>query len=153
MKRAFTCFIGVLVLATAAWAQSGKTEKAIKALENQWLQSQKTNNVDLLIPLLAEKFVSTSSEGKLSGKSETVAEYKTTKWTSAENSDVKVLVYGYPSGEPDLGNVAIATGIYDGKGTRDGKPFEAHERWTDTWVKMPSGQWQCVASQTSPIVK
>jgi hypothetical protein len=52
---------GVLAVASAAWAQSqqvtGETEKAVAALENQWLQSQKTNNPDLLAPLLADKFV------------------------------------------------------------------------------------------------
>ena len=41
-------------------------------------QSQKTNNVDLLIPLLGEKFINTSDDGKVTGKSETVAEYKNT---------------------------------------------------------------------------
>ena len=140
MKKALICVVGMLVLASAAWSQS--TEKAIAALENQWLQSQKTNNPDLLIPLLADKFVNTSSEGKITGKSETVAEYKTTKWTSADNTDVKVIVYS---------DTAIATGIYNGKGTDSGKPFEVHERWTDTWIKMPSGQWQCVASQGTLI--
>jgi ketosteroid isomerase-like protein len=142
MKKALICAISMFVLATAAWSQS--TEKAVAALENQWLQSQKTNNVDLLIPLLGDKFVNTSSEGKLTGKSETVAEYKKSKWTTAENTDVKVIVYG---------DTAIANGIYNGKGTDDGKPFNVHERWTDTWVKMPGGQWQCVASQGTPITK
>jgi ketosteroid isomerase-like protein len=142
MKKSLICLAGVLVLATAAWSQS--TEKAVAALEQQWLQSQKTNNVDLLTPLLAEKFINTSSDGKVTDKSETVAEYKTTKWTSAENTDVKVAVYG---------DAAIATGTYKGKGTRAGKSFDVAERWTDTWIKMSSGQWQCVASQTSPITK
>ncbi len=76
MKKVLICVVGMLVLATAAWSQS--TEKAVAALENQWLQSQKSNNVDLLIPLLAEKFINTSSDGKVTGKSETVAEYKKT---------------------------------------------------------------------------
>ena len=77
MKKVLICVVGMLVLATAAWSQS--TEKAVAALENQWLQSQKSNNVDLLVPLLAEKFINTSSDGKVTGKSETVAEYKKTK--------------------------------------------------------------------------
>jgi hypothetical protein len=153
MQKTMICLLGLLSLVTAAWPQTGKTEKAIAALEDQWLQSQKTNNVDLLVPLLADKFIETSSDGKVSGKSETLADYKKTKWESAENADVKVTVFGYPSGETELGNVAIATGAYDGKGIESGKPFDVHERWTDTWVKMPSGQWQCVASQTSPIKK
>ncbi len=78
-------------------------------------QSQKTNNVDLLIPLLGEKFINPSDDGKVTGKSETVAEYKNTKWNSAENDDLKIKVYG---------GTAIANGEYKGKGTRDGKPFE-----------------------------
>ena len=53
MKKALICVVGMLVLATAAWSQS--TEKAVAALENQWLQSQKSNNVDLLIPLLGRE--------------------------------------------------------------------------------------------------
>jgi hypothetical protein len=85
---------------------------------------------------LAEKFINTSDDGKVTGKSETAAEYKNTKWTSAENDDVKIVVYG---------STAIANGEYKGKGTRDGKPFDARERWADTWVKMPSGLGQCVS--------
>ena len=143
MKKTLVCSLGLLLLVTAAWSQTG-TEKAVAALEQQWLQSQKTNNVDLLVPLLADKFANTSSDGKLTGKSETLAEYKNTKWESAENTDVKVTAFG---------DTAIATGVYNGKGTRSGKAFDVHERWTDTWVKLANGQWQCVASQTSPIKK
>jgi ketosteroid isomerase-like protein len=143
MKKTLVCSIGLLLLVTAAWSQTG-TEKAVAALEQQWLQSQKTNNPDLLAPLLSDKFVNTSSEGKVTGKSETLAEYKNTKWESAENTDVKVTAFG---------DTAIATGVYNGKGTRSGKPFDVHERWTDTWLKSANGQWQCVASQTSPIKK
>jgi ketosteroid isomerase-like protein len=139
MKKALVCLVGTL-LATAAWSQS--TEKAITALEEQWVQAQKTGNIDLLIPLLAEKFVTTSDDGKVTGRAETIASYKQTKWTSGEISNVKVVVYG---------DTAIAIGTYKGKGVKNGKPFEAHEQWTDTWIKMPSGQWQCVASQDSPI--
>ena len=143
MKKALICSLGLLLLVTAAWSQDG-TEKAVAALEKQWLKSQQTNNVDLLTPLLADKFINTSVDGKVTDKAETLAQYKKTKWESAENTDVKVTVYG---------DAAIATGVYNGKGTRSGKPFDAHERWTDTWVKMPNGQWQCVASQGSPIKK
>jgi len=57
------CLIGVLLLGSAARSQAqqtGATEKAVAALEEQWLQSQKTNNPEQLVPLLAEKFVSTN---------------------------------------------------------------------------------------------
>jgi len=148
MKRISTwCVLGLLSLAGAAWPQ-GKpgaegTEKAVAALEEKWLQAMKTNNPDMLAPLLAENFVTTSAEGKATGKSETVADTKTTRWESLGYEALKVTGFG---------NTAIAAGVFNGKGTdAKGKHLDLHERWTDTWVKMPGGQWQCVASHGSPI--
>lgn len=146
MKRTMLwCFIGLLSLVSATWSQAqttSGTEKAVAALEEQWLQAMKTNNPDLLAPLLADKVVITDSEGKVTGKAEELASAKATKYVSAEYEDVKVTVFG---------DTAIATGGFKGKGTdASGKPMDIHERWTDTWVKMPSGKWQCVASHGSP---
>jgi uncharacterized protein (TIGR02246 family) len=145
-KTCVSCLIGLLSLGIAAWSQAqtaGGTEKAVAALEQQWLQGQKTNNPDLVAPLLADKIVLTEADGKVRDKSETLAVYKKTKWDSAENTDVKVMVFG---------DTAVATGGYKGKGTdADGKPFDYNERWTDTWIKMPSGKWQCIASHVSPV--
>ena len=147
MKRTWIfCLIGLLSLGSAAWSQvqtTGGTEKAVAALEQQWLQSQKTNNPDLVAPLLADKFINTGSDGKVTGKAETLATSKATKYDSAEYEDVKVTAFG---------DTAIATGGFKAKGTDpSGKPLDVHERWTDTWVKMPNGQWQCVASHGSPV--
>jgi ketosteroid isomerase-like protein len=147
MKRIWIfCLIGVLSLGSAAWSQSqttGGTEKAVAALEQQWLKSQKTNNPDLVAPLLADKFVNTGSDGKVTGKAETLATAKATKYDSAEYDDVKVTAFG---------DTAIATGGFKATGTdASGKPLDVHERFTDTWVKMPNGQWQCVASHGSPV--
>jgi ketosteroid isomerase-like protein len=136
----------VSLMLGVVWSQAGKggdTEKAVAALEQTWLQSQKTNNADLIAPHLADKIISTSSDGKVTNKAETLAVAKGTKWSSAEYSDVKVSVFG---------DTAIATGGFKGKGTdASGKALDANERWTDTWVKMPNGQWQCVATQSTPV--
>jgi uncharacterized protein (TIGR02246 family) len=148
MKRTWMwCLVGLFSLGSAALSQDeqagGGTEKAVAALEQQWLQSQKTNNPDLVAPLLADKFIMTGSDGKVTGKAESLATAKKTKYDSVDYDDVKVTVFG---------NTAIATGGFKAKGTdASGKPLDAHERWTDTWVKMPNGQWQCVASHSSPV--
>ncbi len=80
------CLLGLLSVGGAAWAQaqqtSGETEKAVAALENRWLQSYRTNNPDLIAPLLADKFVSTGADGKLMNKAESLADAKATKNTS-----------------------------------------------------------------------
>lgn len=142
-----SCFLGFVLLVTAVWSQDknagGETEKAVAALEQQWLQSEKTNNPDLMAPLLADKFVNTDDEGKVSGKAATLAEAKATKYDSVSYGELKVTAFG---------NAAIATGDFTAKGTdSSGKPMDVHERFTDTWVKMPNGKWQCVASHQSPI--
>lgn len=144
-KYLFWSLACCLLLSGSAWAQSkdAATEKAVAALEEKWLESQKTNNPDLVAPLLADHFVNTSSDGTVTNKAQTLANAKATKYTSAENSDVKVAVFG---------NTAIATGTEKYKGTdAAGKPMDQNERWTDTWVKMPGGKWQCVATHQSPI--
>ena len=146
-KSSIWCSIGLLSLVGAAAPQEkqsdGGIEKAVAALEQQWLQSQKTNKPDLVAPLLADKFVNTGSDGKVSSKVESLATAKATKYDSVEYGDMKVTVFG---------DTAIATGTFKAKGTdSSGKPLDAHERFTDTWVKMPNGKWQCVASHGSPV--
>jgi ketosteroid isomerase-like protein len=147
MKRTSTLYLlGSLLLVSVAWSQAeknGGTEKAIAALEQQWLQSQKTNNPNLVAPLLADKFISTGNDGKVSNKAESLARAKATKYDNVDYDDVKVTVFQ---------DTAIATGGFKAKGTDDkGKALDENERFTDTWVKMPTGEWQCVASHSSSV--
>jgi len=140
------CLLGFILLVSAPRSQAqtvGETEKAIVALEQQWLQSQRANNPDLAAPLLADKFVCTLSDGKVYRKTEFLTVSRKDKWSGAEYDDLKVTVFG---------DTAIATGGQKFKGTdASGKLVDSNERWTDTWVKMPNGKWQCVASHSSPI--
>jgi ketosteroid isomerase-like protein len=147
MKKSLTwCALALVLLATASLSLAQKNagaEKAVADLEQQWLKSQRTNNIDLLVPLLADGFTNTSSDGKVTNKAEDIAEAKATKYTSVDYIDVKVTVFG---------DTAIAIGGFKGKGTdSSGKPLDANERFTDTWVKMANGKWQCVASHQSPV--
>ena len=113
MRRAWMwCVIGLLSLGSTVFSQdktsSGETEKAVAALEQQWLQSQKTNNPDLVAPLLADKFTGTGSDGKVSGKAQALADAKASKYESMEYEYVKVTIFG---------DAAIATGGSNAKGT------------------------------------
>ena len=147
MKKTWMwCLMLLLSFGSAALLQAqtnGGTEKAVTALEQQWLQSQKANNPDLVAPLLADKFIETGSDGKVTSKAESLANAKATKYDSVDYEDLKVTVFG---------DTAIATGLFTAKGTDpSGKPLDLRERFTDTWVKMPNGKWQCVASHGSPV--
>jgi ketosteroid isomerase-like protein len=67
---------------------------------------------------------------------------RATKWTGVENEDVKATVFG---------DTVVVTGTFKAKGSASGKPIDEHTRYTDVWVKMPNGKWQCVSSQDSPV--
>jgi len=147
MKRSLVWCVAVLLsLMVAAQAQDkmgGGTEQAVAGLEQKWVDAAKANNTDMLAPLLADKFINTDSSGKVTSKAETLANTKASKWEKNEISNVKVTVFG---------KTAIASGDWVGKGTDDkGKAVDAHERWTDTWIEMSGGKWQCVASHGSTI--
>ncbi|HZW97134.1 MAG TPA: nuclear transport factor 2 family protein [Candidatus Eremiobacteraceae bacterium] len=147
MKRSLVWCVAVLLsLMVAAQAQDkmgGGTEQAVAGLEQKWVDAAKANNTDMLAPLLADKFINTDSSGKVTSKAETLANTKASKWEKNEISNVKVTVFG---------KTAIASGDWVGKGTdANGKTVDAHERWTDTWIEMSGGKWQCVASHGSTI--
>ena len=148
MKRTVVWFVVVLMcLMVAAEAKDDKmgggSEKAVAALEQQWIDAAKASNADALAPLLAEKFINTDSDGTVGGKAETLARTKAAKWESNQISNVKVTVFN---------DTAIATGDWAGKGKDSkGQSVAGHERWTDTWMKMAGGKWQCVASHSSPV--
>jgi ketosteroid isomerase-like protein len=137
-----------LLVSTAAWSQAstGATEKAVTALENQWAEAQRTNNTDLVAPLLADNFVQTSGTGKVTtSKAAALATAKAEKFTSMEYIDLQVYAFG---------NTAVAIAGFHATGTDgSGKAFDESGRFTDTWTKMPSGKWLCVASQDALTVK
>ena len=109
MKRIspFWSVVGLpLLLSTTAWSQetTAAAEKAVTALENQWVVAQRTNNAELVAPLLADNFVQTSGDGKVTvSKAAALATAKAEKFASMEYIGMKVYVFGNTA-------VAIALG-------------------------------------------
>lgn len=152
MKRASALFAAVLfvlvglpILGTYLSVAGSETQKVISDLEYKWADAQKLGNAKVVAPMLAQGFVNTDADGQTYGKERLLANLKGGQWEHNGISDVKVMVYG---------NAAIATGAWAGKGIDgDGTKIDRAERWTDTWVKMPGGKWQCVASQQTSTPK
>lgn len=140
------CGLAMLTLIAAAPAADKEMkggEAEIAALEQKWVDAEKASDADAIAPLLAFDFVETGSDGKTANKEQVLARIKGQKFEVSQISGVKVTLYG---------KTAIATGEWQGKGTGpDGQPIDAHERWTDTWIKMFNGKWQCVASHSSAV--
>ena len=143
------CLLGMISLSVAAIAQAQSAdvtaEKAVAAAEEQWTQSERTNNSDLTAPLLADKFISIDTDGTIGNRAKFLADAKAAKFVSVDAEDFHITVFG---------NTAVATMVFKAKGTdAKGKPMDVNARWADTWVKMPSGAWQCVLTQGSDFKK
>ena len=104
-------------------------EKVIADLESRWAAAQKDGKTESVAPMLADRFITIGTDGKLTNKNELLAHRKPGNWDDYGISDVKVIVYG---------DVAIATGLWAGKGQVGDHKVDIHERWTDTWVHMPA---------------
>src|SRR5438067_10280296 len=141
MKRFLLTPLLIALFALTAVAQGDATD--IVALEHKWAESQKAGDAAPVAEMLASSFISTNVDGHTSGRDQLLAHMKGGQWEQNEISNVKVTLYG---------NTAIATGAWVGKGTEgDGTKVDRRERWTDTWIKMPNGRWQCVASHQSTV--
>jgi ketosteroid isomerase-like protein len=136
-----------LLSGLTARAQQGvpAAAKVIAALENQWLKSQQTNNPDLAFPLLASRFMYTSETGKLMDKAQYLADAKAIKYASMNYAGMTIEVFG---------DTVIARGEarYTGSDS-SGKSMDGAVRFTDTWVRMHQGKWECVASHVSNVSK
>ena len=142
MKRLLAVASVMLAMCTVAFAQ-GSVEKTLMDLEHQWVKAALASKGEALAPLLAGDFVSVQSDGTMQTKAAYVAMTTKGKWQVSEVSDMKVQVHG---------DSAVVTGVWTGKGTDGtGKAFDGKERFADTWVKMPDGKWQCVASASAPM--
>lgn len=93
MKRVFVwsvvALLSLMVAAQAKDDMSGGTEQAVAALEQKWIDAAKASNPDMLAPLLADKFINTSADSKVTGKKETLAAAKAAKWETSQISNVK----------------------------------------------------------------
>ena len=144
----------LLILVTALFvctpAKSDAPQKTdvtakIVALENKWTEAYKRHDVGSMSSMLADDFIITVEDGNTYSKAGYIAHSgdTSTDVEIAEMLELHVRVHG---------NVAIATGAYHEKGRSKGKPYEYHDRFTDTWMNL-DGQWLAVASHYSVPVK
>src|SRR5258707_8326700 len=108
-NRIASCLLGIMSLGVAfaqAHGADETAEKAVAAAEEQWTQSERTNNPDLVAPLLADKLIYIDIDGSISNRAKFLADAKATKFTSVEAQDFHITV---------IGNTAIATMVFKAK--------------------------------------
>jgi ketosteroid isomerase-like protein len=137
----------LVYLVTAFWCLSASAqsrevkshtvESEIAALEQSWASAQKANDPSAIAPLLADNYIEVLPDGSLMNKSQVLDDAKKSKYQTIKLSDLKIISFG---------DTAIVVGTFDAKHSeKDRKPLLDHERYVDTWRKLPGGNWQCIA--------
>jgi len=128
----------------AAQSQVASDDSArILSLENAWNQAEVKHDVAAMRMLLADTFVYTDDDGSFMNKTQWLSHLDSgsDQYELLGNSSMKVGLYG---------DTAVVTGEYREKIKQKGKMAVHAGRFTDTWIRQ-SGQWKCVASQSTLI--
>ena len=125
----------------AASADSVEDTKAIAALDTQYQAAVKNNDAAAIDRILADDFVVVTGSGKVYTKADLLQFAKTRRvqYEHQEDSDQTVRVWG---------DTAVVTAKLWMKGLDQGKPFDFHIWFSDTYVRTPGG-WRYVHGQTS----
>jgi len=134
---------GTLATCQVSSFDSASEKSKLIALENAWNQAQIHRDGQALTALISDGFVYTDWDGAVLHKAKFIADIKDPSVETTFVANEGVEVYFYPG-------VAVVTGAYRTKGKFQGKPFDHHGRFTDTWIRIGEN-WQCVASHTNLV--
>jgi ketosteroid isomerase-like protein len=134
--------LSALLFAQRISAPAGE-EGHLLALETAWNHAEQSKDAHALDQLLAETLVYIDYDGTLMNKKEYLASTLNSGVQGEQINNDGMTVHLY-------GNAAVVTGVYRDKGTENGKPFQRHGRFIDTWI-YDKGAWQCVASESTLI--
>jgi len=131
----------VAVACIAAGADSAADEKTVAALDTEYQAAVKVNDTNTMDRILADDFVVVLGTGQIYTKSDLLdmARTKRVQYEHQEESDQTVRVWG---------DTAVVTAKLWLKGVDQGKPFDWHVWFSDTYVRTPSG-WRYVHGQAS----
>jgi ketosteroid isomerase-like protein len=143
MKSPRNLLVGLLVAVSciAARADSASDEKTVAALDTEYQAAVKVNDADTMDRILADDFVVVLGTGQIYTKSDLLdmARTKRVQYEHQEESEQTVRVWG---------DTAVVTAKLWLKGVDQGKPFDWHVWFSDTYVRTPSG-WRYVHGQAS----
>lgn len=132
----------VALASVAASANDTSDQKAVSALDTEYQAAVRNNDAATMGRILADDFVVVTGSGKTYSKADLLNMARTHQVTyehQEEDSGQTVRVWG---------DTAVVTARLWGKGTDQGKPFDWHVWFSDTYIRTPSG-WRYVHGQAS----
>jgi ketosteroid isomerase-like protein len=145
MKKCFvgTILVGSLLAFVPLIASSSPADdaKAVAALDTEYQAAVKNNDAATMDRILSDDMVVVIGSGKIYTKADLLQMARTRRvnYEHQEDSDQTVRVWG---------DTAVVTAKIWLKGTDEGKPFDWHVWFSDTYVRTPAG-WRYVHGQAS----
>jgi ketosteroid isomerase-like protein len=129
-----------------AGAGSAGDEATVAALDTEYQAAVKRNDAAVMDRILADSFVLVVGSGKTFNKNDLLEEARSGRmqYEHQEDSEQKVRVWG---------DTAVVTAKLWEKGTENGKPFDAHAWFSDTYVRTPGGWRYAFAQSSLPLPK
>jgi ketosteroid isomerase-like protein len=147
MKSMHRIVLCMLVLAPrivlAQVENADNIRRTLIALENAWNQAEWQKDRTALDMLLAPDLIYVKHDGSLMGKTRYISNVVSPSLHPAKIASESMSVHVY-------GAFAVLNGVYHESGTKNGKPYSLHVRFTDTWMRR-NQSWVCVASQSTAI--
>jgi len=136
-----TLLIGSLLVTSLASGSSTDDAKIVAALDTEYQAAVKNNDAATMDRILSDDFVVVLGSGKIYTKADLLqmARTRRVQYEHQEDSDQTVRVWG---------DTAVVTAKIWLKGMDEGKPFEWHVWFSDTYVRTPAG-WRYVHGQAS----
>ena len=123
---------------------SAAAEEVLRA-EREWLSAHLRLDVAALDQLMAPDYVQIDGGGRLVGKEEVLASFRSggRSWTEAHSDEHTVRVYG---------DTAMVVGRWRARGTNAGQDFDYAARYVAVWARH-DGRWRMVSDQSTPIAR
>jgi ketosteroid isomerase-like protein len=151
MKRILLHAILICAFAGFNSAQSDRdtgTTATILGLERLWFESFATKDTRAIDSILDSSVLLVNFDGSTQTKGDYLASLKVqfaqADWAESQTLPVSMKVKVF-------GTTAIATGVYEIKGVKRGKPYIRRDRFVDTW-KYRGGLWLIVGTQATPVL-
>ena len=131
----------VALASVGANANTESDQKAVSALDTKYQGAVKKNDATTMDRILADDFVVVTGTGKIYSKADllNMARTRQVDYEHQDESQQTVRVWG---------DTAVVTAKLWGKGLDQGKPFEWHVWFSDTYIRTPSG-WRYAHGQAS----
>lgn len=148
MKTIAIIGLALGIALNSAQAQEGGASGVVSkvlALENAWNQAEERKDTKALDAIFDSELIYVDYDGSLRNKSEFLAHVKSDESQPSQEVTESMTGRAY-------GATVVVTGVYVARGLEKGKAYMRRGRFVDTWV-IRNGNWLCVSSQSTPILR